>query len=485
MSVSAEEPVPLQENQQKSVMLVTWSQANDLLLPDPDSPRQSFGSLVSSKFPHVMYWCCGQEQHRLGGHHYHLAIKLSKKVRWLSVSRELNRLGIQCHFHAFKDGAYQTAFQYTTKEDTNFVKSPGHPVLIVLPPKTMRPLKRSSTPAADNQFGPSASSTLSSTFVDEQPQEVHDQQDNEREMPPAKLKKLNNIQVAQVMIEHSIKDDLELCSLANTLCSNGQSELADWVLLHPNVKYRKEVIESAWKMHTASDVLACRSTPRLEKLQALLHTEHAEDEERNLRCGGKWLSAALDILGRNAIDVKSYQDAVRECLKRGRDKKNNVFLVGQSNCGKTFLFRPLEKIFDTFCNPAQGSFNWVSAPSKEVIYLNDFRYPPIDKGADKILPWQDFLNLCDADKLSIQAPKSYYASNIEWTAKQPILGSGPSEIKYITSGREDRGETQMMNNRWNYFYLNNPIPADKIDSGILPCTRCFAHLILNGEDMRH
>jgi hypothetical protein len=157
--------------------------------------------------------------------------------------------------------------------------------------------------------------------------------------------------------------------------------------------------------------------------------------------------------------------------------------VGERNCGKSFLLCPLTLIFNTFCNPASGSFNWVGAHEKEVILLNDFRYPPIDKGADQVIRWQDLLNLCDVDKLSIPAPKSFYPENIEWTARQPILGNGPREIKFIRHGLEDRSETRMMEARMQYIYLSESIPDDQVDTSIVCCPRCFVHLVLNGQDM--
>ena len=115
--------------------------------------------------------------------------------------------------------------------------------------------------------------------------------------------------------------------------------------------------------------------------------------------------------------------------------------------------------------------------------MNDFRYPAIENGADKLIPWQDLLNLLDSDKLVVQAPKSFYATNEEWTKRQPIFGNGPFKIKYIHKGLEIKNETDMMDARMNYFELTHPIPDHQIDNTIVPCERCFAHLILNGPDL--
>ena len=196
-------------------------------------------------------------------------------------------------------------------------------------------------------------------------------------------------------------------------------------------------------------------------------------------------ATAMEILKLNKISIELWQSTLQRCIQFGRNKKNNVFLVGGRNCGKTLFLRPLTIIFYTFCNPSKGSFNWVGAQDKEIILLNDFRYPPIDMGADKIISWQDLLNLCDADKLTIAAPKSFFSENIEWTSKQPILGSGPEEIMYMRGGKVDRKETEMMDARMVYFRLNKPIPEETIDYSILPCARCFAHFVLQGLDMEY
>ena len=47
-------------------------------------------------------------------------------------------------------------------------------------------------------------------------------------------------------------------------------------------------------------------------------------------------------------------------------------ITGPANCGKTFIFNPLREIYETFTNPATGTFAWVGAELAEVIFLNDF-----------------------------------------------------------------------------------------------------------------
>ena len=110
----------------KKVHLVTWSQANDSLLPDRANTRSSFGNLVTELFANTgnqgQHWACSREAHRLEGHHYHLSMQFSKRVRWLSVSRQLNKRGINANFQSFHSG-YKDAFEYVTKSMINNFKN--------------------------------------------------------------------------------------------------------------------------------------------------------------------------------------------------------------------------------------------------------------------------------------------------------------------------------------------------------------------------
>ena len=90
----------------RSVYLVTYSKA------DEDVSRQSFADVVVGSFDH-----------------YHLAIKLDRQKRWLRIRNKLaQKHGINVKFsngHLF----YYDAWQYVTKEDSEFLESENHPGL--------------------------------------------------------------------------------------------------------------------------------------------------------------------------------------------------------------------------------------------------------------------------------------------------------------------------------------------------------------------
>ena len=123
----------------RKVYLITYSQADVVRFPT----RHSFVEAVLYSFhdtpAKIMHWCCCLEEHpKSGGSHFHMALKLDKNQRWLPSKRFLyERCGISVHFSAIHRN-YFSAWKYVTKQDKEFVQSPGHPDLSDGPPKTTR-----------------------------------------------------------------------------------------------------------------------------------------------------------------------------------------------------------------------------------------------------------------------------------------------------------------------------------------------------------
>ena len=62
-------------------------------------------------------------------YHYHMALKLAKRGRWLQVRNYLDKkFGVQVNF-SDNHNLYYTAYQYVTKEDCEALHSSGHPDL--------------------------------------------------------------------------------------------------------------------------------------------------------------------------------------------------------------------------------------------------------------------------------------------------------------------------------------------------------------------
>ncbi len=111
----------------RQVYLLMHSQADLTTFPS----RQDFAEalvLVFSK-DNVIQWCCCLEDHENGGMHYHVAIKLERKQRWLKIKRLLlDHFHVSVHFSSAHHN-YFSAWEYVTKSDPDYLQSPGHPDL--------------------------------------------------------------------------------------------------------------------------------------------------------------------------------------------------------------------------------------------------------------------------------------------------------------------------------------------------------------------
>ena len=90
----------------------------------------------------ILHWVVCLEAHAnlrlessddLNNSHFHMALKLEKRGRWLQVKKYLNKkFGIQVHFSDHQNG-YYSMYKYVTKEDTEALHSPGHPDFTMVP----------------------------------------------------------------------------------------------------------------------------------------------------------------------------------------------------------------------------------------------------------------------------------------------------------------------------------------------------------------
>ena len=120
--------------------LVTYSRASVEKVPT----REAFAEKVSLGWMEmtgvkVVQWVVARELHADAGvsesnSHYHMAMKLEKRARWVKVRQFLDeRNSIRVNFSAVHN-TYYSAYKYTTKEDEFCVHSEGHPDLSNAPP---------------------------------------------------------------------------------------------------------------------------------------------------------------------------------------------------------------------------------------------------------------------------------------------------------------------------------------------------------------
>lgn len=140
---------------------------------------------------------------------------------------------------------------------------------------------------------------------------------------------------------------------------------------------------------------------------------------------------------------------------------------------RTFMLRPLTKIFESFTNPSSGTYAFVGIQHKEIALLNDLRYNPT------MLPWQDFLNLLEGMEVHIPTPKTHYAEDIELVSDIPFFATSIGPIRFTGRSVDPSGEDAMMETRWREFKFTYSIPKEE-QKTISPCPRCFAELITMG-----
>ena len=259
-----------------------------------------------------------------------------------------------------------------------------------------------------------------------------------------------------------------LLAIANEKNEEGKKDLAQFVLSRSS-RSLDELIDQTWKMKEASKIVRRKNQSRMEIIREASAANCTEG------CKGQWLQCAKEVLMNNKIHPVVYATAIKQLLECGRGKFRNLLLVGPTNCGKSFLLRPLELLFKTFSNPASDKYAWVGADNAEVIYLNDFRW------SKELIEWKSLLLLLEGDRVNLPAPKNHFVKDVCIDSDVPVFATSKEIIMYRGPYQtEDSVENDMMASRWKVFRFNHSIPEDE-QKEIAPCARCFASLVLLGE----
>jgi len=429
----------LDARQVRQVYLITYSQADTSIFPT----RRSFANAVTKHFATGMtsvdQWvCCYEEHTKTGGWHYHLAIKLNKNKRWLAVKEAVQReYGVVLNFSNHHKN-YYSAWQYVTKSDKESLQSDNHSDLsLQSSPRTSQASKRCITKRKQNKT---------------------------RTTKKAKQKRLTNISVSDIIRNKNIKTKTELYALAEIQKQNGKLELCNFII-NRNSKKIEDLINTTWDLKMSVSNLLRAKNSRLEILRDNLN------KQCEVGCSDQWYIRALETLERNEIPAYEFSNSILLALEKGRGKFRNVLTVGPANCGKTFLLKPLTKVFESFVNPASSTFAWVGVDNAEIIFLNDFRW------SSQIIPWHDLLLLLEGESVHLPAPKTHFAKDILLQRDTPIFSTSSKEIQFIKSGVISERETEMMKVRWRVFQFNYRI-SESQQKELPPCARCFSKLIL-------
>ena len=334
---------------------------------------------------------------------------------------------------------YYSAYQYVTKEDTNFIVSPGHPELHD-PPSTEKAI------AANKRKAIAANKRKGRATCAKQVKKL-------------RREHYTTFDVVEVIRKHCIKSRLQLIALAMKQKNEGKTILAEFIA-NRGVKVVEE----------APAKLARLQKSRLDLLNEAYNGECVADHS------GQWMHCALTLLAQNDISLSTFSSAIFNALQLGRGKYRNVYIRSPANTGKTFILTPLKLIYKCFINPATGSFAWVGVEEAEVIVSNDFRWHP------SIISWGEFLQLLEGDTVHLSAPKTFCKKDIDLSADIPVFATTDAPLILVKGGFLDQANTEMMNVQWVFFNFWKQILQEK-QVRQTPCPKCFARLITDFKDI--
>ena len=446
--------------QSRQVYLVTYSQADRTKFPTRHSFAEAVVASFSSRSAVVLHWCCSEEKHKKSGTHYHMCVKLDRVQRWMSAKAFLlENYSISVHFSS-KHINYYSAWKYVTKEDEQYQQSENHPDLTNEgEPRTTRAheaLGRRRTEGVQNN---------SDLTDSEREDEAAGSQPSCSKPRGKKRKRLTAFEVSEIIVSKHLNTRTELLAFANSQRTEGKTDLAEF-LVNRGTRVVNELIETTWEMQTAKAKMDRSRKSRMELLYNAYEADCICDTT------GEWRSFAMELLNNNNIARETFTNSIKTALEKGRGKYRNVMLTGPTNCGKTFLLNPLNKIYETFTNPASTSFAWVGAEKAEIVFLNDFRWSP------QIIPWHDLLLMLEGQLVHLPAPKSHFAKDITFYNDTPIFATSKQPLAFVKHGILDDRETEMMTVRWNTFNLYSQIPGCR-QKEVNPCPACFASFILD------
>lgn len=411
-------------------------------------------------------WACCIEPHKDGSNmHYHMAVKFTGARRWKPIWRSIYRKHqISVDFALDAGSGYIAAYRYVAKnkakEDILFSDVAAHSKLDSMKsPKTKKAMNKNHEKARKRR----SSAIANLVTVDENPAPAPP--------PTKKPKRLSNYEVGQFVVKNNIKSELELMAVADERAAAMEPDLANFIY-NKSPQQRRELIKTAWDMHTAKATFQRQSVDRISLIHQS-YTKPCECDQEN-----QWFDCAIEVLRNNNTNVYVFANALREAFIKGRQKNNNIFICGPTNCGKSFLLNPIEVIFDAFMNPATGRYALTGLDEKEVAFFNDFRWNP------EIIAWSDFLLLLEGQTVHLPRPKNNFATDMVISRHNtiPIFATSKQPIEFVGkfNVRDDR-ETDMMASRWKVFEFTYQMEREEIIE-MEPCRKCFARLVLQGAE---
>jgi hypothetical protein len=220
------------------VYLITYSQADLSLVPE----RVSFALLVIHAFQNadplsacnILQWVCSMEHHSDHRVHYHMAVKLESRRRWLKFRNFLDsNHGIKVNFSGVHVN-YYSAWLFATKDDKDYIQSSNHP-----------DLTNGDFPVTNN-----ASLCVQGNAVDSEPIPDSEATDGHK----GKCKRMSIFDVSQLAVSKKIRTRIELLALTNEQKREGKSDLAQFIA-NQGSKAVEKALTVGWELEEAEKKL--------------------------------------------------------------------------------------------------------------------------------------------------------------------------------------------------------------------------------------
>ena len=380
---------------------------------------------------------------------------MTSQRRFKQVRKNLKKIhDIDVDFKEWHEN-YYSAYTYVTKLDPHYKTSGNHPVLSNPPRTAQASIAKRSLSLSREEETPSSS----------------------KKSKTSKPPRLTSEDVGEIIRVNNIKTEKQLYAFAKTQSKEGKKDLQGYLYKRPNAKQHCDLIATVWNIEQAEPEIRRKNKSRLEILNEAKLQACDVDPVTKESCNGLWLRCALETLDHNNVTRKHFARLVLNNLEHGRGKGRNLMICGPTNCAKSFMLLPLTKIYNCFNTPSQGTYNWVDAPQKEIIFLNDIRYD--QDGEKRVMPWNMFLNLLEGVTVNISMPKNFFSKDYEWSERQPIFATADKEIIRIRNGTIDDGETQQMAQRWVLIKFKHQYLGEDVNYDVISCKSCFAKLLLD------
>ena len=226
----------------------------------------------------------------------------------------------------------------------------------------------------------------------------------------------------------------------------------------------REFLEHVWAVQGIPDA---PPTDRVEKLLSVSKTAACI-------CNGAWIPAVERLIAFQELDSMQFRSLVLRALRLGRHKGINVLILGAPDGGKSFAFRPLARIFETFITSGQNeSFPLQDLFGAEVCVLQDVRYESFG------LPWDDWLRWGEGEDVKVKLPRNHFVASKKYTGTAPLFATMATLFCYPMceakrTGRSIEYENCQMRSRWCQVVFRHSIPEAERQPALPACACCAA-----------